>query len=130
MIRETIVTSVAADGTVHIAPMGVREQDGQVILAPFRPSTTLENVLATHCAVVNLSDDVRIFAGCLTGRRWATGCSRASSARAWASPGCSTGRSTIGAAIPGIRPIAAPTAVPGPARVSWSTRAGRSALPA
>jgi len=73
MIRETIVTSVAADGTAHIAPMGVREQDGLVILAPFRPSTTLENVLATGCAVVNLSDDVRIFAGCLTGRRdWPT----------------------------------------------------------
>ena len=73
MIRETIVTSVSAGGTVHIAPMGVREADGQVILAPFKPSTTLENVLATRCAVVNLSDDVRIFAGCLTGRRdWPT----------------------------------------------------------
>ena len=30
----------------------------------------------------------------------------------------------------GRRPIAAPTAVPGPARASWSTRAGRPALPA
>jgi hypothetical protein len=73
MIRETIVTSVSLQGQVHIAPMGVREQDGRVILAPFRPSTTLENVLATGCAAVNLSDDVRVFAGCLTGRRnWPT----------------------------------------------------------
>jgi hypothetical protein len=53
--------------------MGVRESEGRVILAPFRPSTTLDNVLATGCATVNLSDDVRVFAGCLTGRRnWPT----------------------------------------------------------
>jgi len=73
VIRETIVTSCAPDGAVHIAPMGVRESEGRVILAPFRPSTTLDNVLATGCATVNLSDDVRVFAGCLTGRRnWPT----------------------------------------------------------
>lgn len=39
------------------------------MLAPFRPSTTLDNLLATRCAAVNLCDDVRIIAGCLTGRR-------------------------------------------------------------
>jgi hypothetical protein len=36
---------------------------------PFRPSITLENLLATGSAVMNYCDDVRIFAGCLTGRR-------------------------------------------------------------
>ncbi|MGH8728454.1 MAG: DUF447 domain-containing protein [Burkholderiales bacterium] len=69
MIFETIVTTVAQDAHVHITPMGIREQDSLIVLAPFRPSTTLENLLASHCAVVNHSDDVRIFAGCLTGRR-------------------------------------------------------------
>ena|SRR5689334_17914943 len=73
MIRETIVTTVNGDGEVHIAPMGVREEAAHVILAPFRPSTTLENVLTTGCATVNFTDDVRVFAGCLTGRRnWPT----------------------------------------------------------
>src|SRR5690349_17945166 len=73
MIREIIVTTVDRERKVHIAPMGVREEAGRVILAPFRPSTTLENVLATGCATVNLTDDVRVFAGCLTGRRnWPT----------------------------------------------------------
>jgi hypothetical protein len=73
MIFETIVTTVAQDGRVHIAPMGIREQGGLIVLAPFRPSTTLENVLASKHAVVNYCDDVRIFAGCLTGRRdWPT----------------------------------------------------------
>jgi hypothetical protein len=69
MIFETIVTTVAQDGRPHIAPMGIRERDGLIVLAPFRPSTTLENLLASRCAVVNYSDDVRVFAGCLTGRR-------------------------------------------------------------
>ena len=69
MIWETIVTTRAADGRPHIAPMGIRELQGRVVLAPFRPSTTLDNLRATGCAVVNHCDDVRVFAGCLTGRR-------------------------------------------------------------
>jgi hypothetical protein len=69
MIFETIVTTRSPSGTTHIAPMGIREEQDSLVLAPFKPSTTLENVLASGCAVVNYSDDVRIFAGCLTGRR-------------------------------------------------------------
>lgn len=69
MIFETIVTTRSSSGTAHIAPMGIREEGDVLVLAPFKPSTTLENVLATGYAVVNYSDDVRIFAGCLTGRR-------------------------------------------------------------
>lgn len=73
MIFETIVTTVAADGREHIAPMGVRYEGDQVVLMPFRPSATLDNILATGCAVLNLATDVRIFAGCVTGRRdWPT----------------------------------------------------------
>lgn len=69
MIYETVITTVNADGSAHIAPFGVREQDGLVIIAPFRPSTSLDNLLRTGRAVVNLTDDVRIYAGALTGRR-------------------------------------------------------------
>ena len=68
-IFETVVTSVAADGTPHIAPMGVRYQSDQVVLMPFKPSTTLANVLAGGCAALNLVVDARVFAGCVTGRR-------------------------------------------------------------
>jgi len=73
MIRETIVTTANAEGRVHIAPIGIiAEGDGWVI-APFRPSTTLENLSAVPFAVANYTDDVRIFAGCLTGRNeWPT----------------------------------------------------------
>lgn len=73
MIHETIITTQAGDGRIHIAPMGIREDNGLVVLAPFRPSTTLDNVFGNGHAVVNYCDDVRIFAGCLTGRRdWPT----------------------------------------------------------
>lgn len=67
MIAETIVTT-RGDGRDQIVPLGVRHETGLVLLAPFRPSTTLEFLLATRCAVVNYTDDVRLFAGCLTGR--------------------------------------------------------------
>lgn len=68
MIFETIVTTVNEDGSPHIAPMGIRWVDGNVLLAPFRPSTTLDNLRRSDFAVINHTDDVRIFAGCLTGR--------------------------------------------------------------
>jgi hypothetical protein len=78
MIRETLVVSRGATGEAHIAPMGaqaVRLADGAagILLQPFRPSTTLDNLLGRRCATLNHVDDVRIFAGCLTGRReWPT----------------------------------------------------------
>jgi len=73
LIRETIVTTVDRDGRVHIAPLGIiAERDGWV-LAPFRPSVTLDNLTEVPFAVASHTDDVRIFAGCLTGRRdWPT----------------------------------------------------------
>ena len=69
MIAELIVTTQNADGTVHIAPMGIHIQGEKRVILPFRPSTTLTNLLNTQRAVLNYCDDVRIFAGCLTGRR-------------------------------------------------------------
>jgi hypothetical protein len=69
MIYETIITSTDVDGKAHIAPFGVRERDGLVLIAPFRPSSSLDHLLRSRCAVLNASDDVRIFAGVLTGRR-------------------------------------------------------------
>ncbi len=68
MIHEVIVTCRSAQGENQIAPMGVFWQEGEVVISPFRPSRTLSNILAGECAVINYCDDVRIFAGCLTGR--------------------------------------------------------------
>lgn len=69
MIQETIVTTQNLSGKVHIAPMGIHITDDEFIILPFRPSTTLNNLLDSKTAVINYCDDVRVFAGCLTGRR-------------------------------------------------------------
>ncbi len=72
MIQEVIITTQDVNGTPHIAPMGVHVEGDEFIILPFRPSTTLDNILATETAVMSYCDDVRIFAGCLTGRKqWA-----------------------------------------------------------
>ena len=72
-IFEVVITTCAPDGAVHVAPMGVREAGEDIVLQPFRPSRTLDNVLATRMAVLNTVTDVRVFAGCVTGRRaWPT----------------------------------------------------------
>lgn len=72
-IRESIITTLHDNGTAHIAPMGVHETDRGLMLAPFKPSATLNNLLRDGVATINYPDDVRIFAGCLTGRRdWST----------------------------------------------------------
>jgi len=72
-IFETVVTSCSPAGAVHVAPMGVRYVGERVVLKPFRPSTTLDNIVGTGVAVLNLTTDVRVFAGCVTSRRdWPT----------------------------------------------------------
>jgi hypothetical protein len=73
VIFETVVSTVDAAGVPHIAPMGVR-YDGtgpsaQVVLMPFKPSATYDNIVATGHAVLNIVTDTRVFAGCVTGRR-------------------------------------------------------------
>lgn len=68
-IYETIVISTDATGEPHIAPFGIRERDGLVLIAPFRPSRSLDNLLAQGSATLSMTDDVRVFAGALTGRQ-------------------------------------------------------------
>lgn len=62
MILETIVTTTDAAGGVNIAPMGVEWGTDRIVLKPFLETVTYRNVLATRVAVVNLVDDVRVFA--------------------------------------------------------------------
>jgi hypothetical protein len=68
MIYETIISSVDELGNTHVTPFGIRLEDELVIIAPYKPSATLDNILATQHAVINFTDDVRVFAAALTGR--------------------------------------------------------------
>ena len=69
MILETIITSIDHDGKPHVAPFGVRLENENIIISPYKPSHTLENILASNVAVMSNTDDVRVFAGALTGRQ-------------------------------------------------------------
>ncbi len=62
MIVETIVTTVGADGRVNFAPMGVEWGEDELVLKPYRETTTFSNLVATGQAVVNLVDDILLFA--------------------------------------------------------------------
>ncbi|MFG1392625.1 DUF447 domain-containing protein [Xanthobacter agilis] len=74
MIRETIVTTASPTGEPHVAPMGATVLESGYLLLPFRPSRTLDNLVATGRGAINYTDDARLFAGCVTGRRrdWPT----------------------------------------------------------
>ena len=74
MIRETVMSTMNRAGQVHLAPIGLIAEDDRWIIAPFRPSVTLDNLREVPFAVANFTDDVRVFAGCLTGRaaQWPT----------------------------------------------------------
>ncbi|MEO8029409.1 MAG: DUF447 domain-containing protein [Gemmatimonadota bacterium] len=62
MIIETIITTLDAEGLVNCAPMGVEWGETEIVVKPFLATTTFRNLSATHSAVINLTDDVMLFA--------------------------------------------------------------------
>jgi hypothetical protein len=62
VIVETIVTTVARDGLVNCAPMGVEWGEETIVLKPFLETSTFANLSSTGAGVVNLTNDVRVFA--------------------------------------------------------------------
>jgi hypothetical protein len=62
VIIESIITSMAADGAINFAPMGVEWGDAMIVLKPFLETTTFRNVRETRVAVVNITDDVMLLA--------------------------------------------------------------------
>ena len=62
MIIESILTSMSPDGSINFAPMGVEWGESTIVLKPFLETTTFRNVRETRAAVVNLTDDVMLFA--------------------------------------------------------------------
>jgi uncharacterized protein len=62
MIIETILTSLDPAGRPNFAPMGVEWGEETIVLKPYLETATFRNVTATGAAVVNLTDDVMLFA--------------------------------------------------------------------
>ena len=62
MIIESVLTTMDAPGVVNFAPMGVEWGEDEIVIKPFLETTTFRNLEATRVAVVNLTDDVMLFA--------------------------------------------------------------------
>ena len=62
MIIETILTTTDANGQVNCAPMGVEWGKEIIVIKPYRETTTYRNLLVNEAAVVNLTDNVLLFA--------------------------------------------------------------------
>lgn len=64
MILEGIVTTINADGTVNISPMGpiVDEALTRLELRPFQTSTTFQNLRRARQGIFHVTDDVELLA--------------------------------------------------------------------
>jgi hypothetical protein len=69
-LLEGIVTTLDADGTPHIAPMGpiVDAEFNRLTLRPFRTSTTYANLKRSGAGVLHVTDDVELLARAAVGR--------------------------------------------------------------
>jgi uncharacterized protein len=61
LIIESIITTEDREGRANFAPMGVVWGEEEIVVKPYRETTTYQNLLETGVAVVNLVDDVLYF---------------------------------------------------------------------
>jgi len=62
VIIESVLTTMDDGGAINFAPMGVEWGEEEIVIKPFLETTTFRNLEATRVAVVNLTDDVMVFA--------------------------------------------------------------------
>lgn len=69
ILLEGIVTTLNADRSPHIAPMGpiVNADFTKLVLRPFRTSTTFQNLKRNKAGVLHVTDDVELFARAAVG---------------------------------------------------------------
>ena len=69
MIIESIVSTVSKRRSVNFAPFGIRKEKKEIIISPYIPSTTLNNLEETGNASVNYIDDAAFFVNCIIGKK-------------------------------------------------------------
>ena len=69
MIIESIVSTISEKGNVNFAPFGVTKNKKEIIISPYVPSTTLQNLKSNNCAVVNYVDDANFYVNCIIGEK-------------------------------------------------------------
>lgn len=62
MIIESIFTTHDGEGSYNFSPMGVVWGEEEILVKPYKETTTYRNLVETREGVVNITDDVRFFA--------------------------------------------------------------------
>ena len=62
MIIETILTTTDAQHGINCAPMGVEWGEEVIVIKPYQDTATFRNLMAVKTGVVNLTDNVLLFA--------------------------------------------------------------------
>ena len=65
-VRETIVTTKNIDNSIKSSPLGIYIDNKVLKIKPFKPSTSLDNIIRNNSGVINYIDDVRLFASAIT----------------------------------------------------------------
>ena len=70
MIVEGIVTTIDSTGSLNVAPMGpiIAGDFESLLLRPFQPSTTFNNLSTTRCGVFHIVDQIDVIAKAAIGR--------------------------------------------------------------
>lgn len=62
MIIESVFTTRDGEGNLNFSPMGVVWGEDEIVVKPYKSTTTYPNLVETQVGVVNIVDDVRCFA--------------------------------------------------------------------
>ena len=69
MIIETIICTMNSQGIINFAPFGIKKNKNHIIISPYIPSTTLNNLKETGNASINYVDDATFFVNCILGKK-------------------------------------------------------------
>ena len=69
MIIESIVSTISEKKKVNFAPFGIVREKKEIIISPYVPSTTLQNLISSKCAVINYIDDPKFYVNCIIGKK-------------------------------------------------------------
>ena len=68
MIFETIVSTLDKNKEINFAPFGIKKSKNTILISPFVPSKTLNNLKENKFAVVNYTDRSEFFVDCIIGK--------------------------------------------------------------
>jgi len=69
MILETIISTIDPNGNVNFAPFGIKKTREFILISPYIPSKTLNNLNSTKCAAINYTNEAFFFVNSIIGEK-------------------------------------------------------------